>query len=461
VASGHLIREAEAITGAALAAFLLLSLFSYTPDAPRANLGGPVGHAVAGTALRALGVAAYLFPLYLGYLTAALLRRDAEDLGGMRLVGASLLTVSVAAMGGLATSGRPAVRGGGWLGGFVGTALRDLLGGPGGVLVVSVALIVALVLATGVSAFAVGRQLAAWASAAARDGVGSVRGLLQRQRAATAPAKPITARARKAPPVLLDDPIDEPIAIDDRPPPIIREPERRPEPAPKRERGRRAEKQEELFAEDHYRLPATSLLDTPVRATQEVDEAALHASSRILETKLADFDVVGRVVAVRPGPVITTFEFEPAPGVKVSRIVGLADDLLMALRAASVRILAPIPGKPVVGIEVSNPRRDKVFIRELLQSDEYGCADSKLTLALGKDTTGNVVVSDLARMPHLLIAGATGTGKSVSMNAMIMSVLFKASPRDVRLIMIDPKMLELSIYENIPHLLVPVVTDPK
>src|SRR5579884_3503743 len=266
--------------------------------------------------------------------------------------------------------------------------------------------------------------------------------------------------ARPPVPIVLDDPLDAP-AEPERPPPIIREPERRPEPPRGRERARRPASQEELFADDAYRLPALSLLDPPERGVEPVDEAVLLASSRILETKLADFDVAGKVVAVRPGPVITTFEFEPAPGVKVSRIVGLADDLSMALRAASVRILAPIPGKPVVGIEVSNPRREKVFIRELLQSDLYRRADSPLTLALGKDTTGNVVVADLARMPHLLIAGATGTGKSVSMNAMIMSILYKASPRDVRLIMIDPKMLELSVYEDIPHLLVPVVTDPK
>src|SRR5205814_10727052 len=162
------------------------------------------------------------------------------------------------------------------------------------------------------------------------------------------------------------------------------------------------------------------------------------ANARILENKLADFQVVGKVVAVRPGPVITTFEFEPAPGVKVNRVVTLADDLSMALRALSVRVLAPIPGKPVVGIEVSNPRREKVFIRELISSGDYGHSESKLALALGKDTTGNVVVADLSRMPHLLVAGATGTGKSVSMNAMIMSILHKSSPRDVRFIMTDP-----------------------
>jgi S-DNA-T family DNA segregation ATPase FtsK/SpoIIIE len=271
---------------------------------------------------------------------------------------------------------------------------------------------------------------------------------------------PPPAARRPKPPILLDDAVEdepadaEPVA----PPPIIREPERRADPG---KRAKRVELQEELFAEETYRLPALALLDEPVRTTQPLDESALLASARILENKLADFQVVGKVVAVRPGPVITTFEFEPAPGVKVNRIVTLADDLSMALRALSVRVLAPIPGKPVVGIEVSNPRREKVFIRELLSSADYQQSESKLALALGKDTTGNVVVADLARMPHLLVAGATGTGKSVSMNAMIMSILYKSSPRDVRFIMIDPKMLELSTYENIPHLLVPVVTDPK
>ena len=262
--------------------------------------------------------------------------------------------------------------------------------------------------------------------------------------------------------LLLDDVVAPPSlgAAEERLPPIIREPEKKGASA-RRERGKRNDGQEELFAADRYRLPTVSLLDEPKRHEQPLDEGALHTSSRILETKLADFGVAGRVVAVRPGPVITTFEFEPAPGVKVSRIVGLADDLAMALRAASVRILAPIPGKPVVGVEVSNPRRETVYIKEVLQNDGYKGGDSKLTLALGKDTTGNVVVADLGRMPHLLIAGATGTGKSVSMNAMIMSILFKASPRDTRMIMIDPKMLELSTYEGIPHLLVPVVTDPK
>jgi len=210
-----------------------------------------------------------------------------------------------------------------------------------------------------------------------------------------------------------------------------------------------------------YVAPAVSLLDSPLTSALTVDEDALIASSRILENKLKDFGVEGKVVAVQPGPVITTFEFEPAPGVKVNRIVTLADDLSMALRALSVRILAPIPGKPVVGIEVSNPRRDKVYIREIFDSEAFRTTRSPLALGIGKDPTGRPFVADLGKMPHLLIAGATGTGKSVSINAMILSLLFRSSPRDVRFIMIDPKMLELSIYEDIPHLLVPVVTDPK
>jgi len=462
-AGAHLIREAEAISAGAVAVFLAISLLSYRPDAPHADLGGPVGHALAETLLQALGLAAYLFPVYLGYFAASLLRSEGPGFGGMRLGGALLLVASVAALAGLASGGRTVAQGGGWLGGFMGTATHELLGGTGAFLLLAVVLVVALVLATGVSAIELGGHGVRVAERAARAVWARVR---RGHQPPSSSRRPSAARSGPVP-ILLEEAVEEAgagapaqIALD-RPPPIIREPERKPERPAAGKRARRAEAQEELFAEDTYRLPPITLLDPPVQTTQPLDETALLASSRILETKLADFGVVGKVVAVRPGPVITTFEFEPAPGVKVTRIVTLADDLSMALRALSIRILAPIPGKPVVGIEVSNPRREKVFIRDLLSTDDYQRAPSKLTLALGKDTTGNVAVADLARMPHVLVAGATGTGKSVAMNAMIMSILFRSSPRDVRFIMIDPKMLELSTYENIPHLLVPVVTEPK
>jgi S-DNA-T family DNA segregation ATPase FtsK/SpoIIIE len=460
----HILREAEALTGGAVAVFVALALLSYSPETPRDNLGGPLGHLLADTALRALGVAAYLFPVYLGLVALALLRRSSNDLGGSRLGGAVLLVCGVAALAGLVVGGKPATHGGGWLGGFLGTVLRSVMGAPGAYLVIGVALVMSLVLATGVSAFELVGRVGRWSFARVSAGAAWIAARLRRRPAPATepiPLVPRPSRAARAPIPLteaLDDVPRQRAEKADAPPPIIREPERRPE-TPKRPK--RVELQEELFGEDTYRLPPPSLLDPPQKGAQPIDEAALLTSSRILENKLADFGVAGKVVAVRPGPVITTFEFEPAPGVKVSRIVNLADDLTMALRAASVRILAPIPGKPVVGVEVSNPRRDTVFIREMLLSDAYRAAESKLTLALGKDTTGNVYVHDLARMPHLLIAGATGTGKSVSMNAMIMSIIFKASPRDVRMIMIDPKMLELSAYEHVPHLLVPVVTNPK
>jgi S-DNA-T family DNA segregation ATPase FtsK/SpoIIIE len=214
-------------------------------------------------------------------------------------------------------------------------------------------------------------------------------------------------------------------------------------------------------AKGGYELPPAGILDMPPAEHSQIDEAALERSARVLEQKLADFGVGGRVVEVQPGPVVTMYKFEPASGIKVSQIVNLADDLSMALRAATVRIQAPVPGEAVVGIEVPNRKREMVYLREILEAEEFALARSQLTIALGKDISGRPVAADLATMPHLLIAGATGTGKSVSIHTMIASILFNATADDVRFILIDPKMLELSVYENIPHLLVPVVVDPQ
>jgi S-DNA-T family DNA segregation ATPase FtsK/SpoIIIE len=189
------------------------------------------------------------------------------------------------------------------------------------------------------------------------------------------------------------------------------------------------------------------------------DESELERRARVLEEKLAAFGVQARVIEIQPGPVVTLFKLEPGEGVRVSQIVNLADDLSLALRAPSVRILAPIPGEAAVGIEIANVKREMVYLRELLKAGEFKTAASQLTIALGKDIAGRPVWADLAMMPHLLIAGATGTGKSVSIHTMLASILFKATANDVRFILIDPKMLELSVYEGIPHLLVPVVMD--
>jgi S-DNA-T family DNA segregation ATPase FtsK/SpoIIIE len=206
---------------------------------------------------------------------------------------------------------------------------------------------------------------------------------------------------------------------------------------------------------------AGQIFQPPPEGARRYDHDSLIMNSRILEKKLADFGVQGRVVTVHPGPVITMYEFEPAPGVKVNRITNLSDDLALALRALSIRIIAPIPGKSVVGIEVPNPDREVVYIRDLLESKSYRASPSKLTLALGKDIFGNPVEADLAAMPHVLVAGATGTGKSVFLNSLLCSILCRATPDEVKLLLVDPKLLELSIYEGIPHLIADVVTNPK
>ncbi|WP_298039826.1 DNA translocase FtsK [uncultured Desulfuromonas sp.] len=252
--------------------------------------------------------------------------------------------------------------------------------------------------------------------------------------------------------------------------PIIVQAETLPLPAPpkvekkKKKKATEAEIQEAfdfLEPEGTYHPPSLSLLDHDGEPPVPVDRDALTMNARILSKKLEDFGVRGEVVEVKPGPVVTMYEFSPAPGVKVNKIAGLSDDLSMALKALSIRIVAPIPGRGVVGIEIPNRDRQTVYLKEIFETGEFQKSGGRLPMALGKDIFGHTVVSDLAKMPHLLVAGSTGSGKSVSINTMVLSLLYRATPRDVRVIMVDPKMLELSIYEGIPHLLLPVVTNPK
>ncbi|MEJ5364225.1 MAG: DNA translocase FtsK 4TM domain-containing protein [Desulfosoma sp.] len=208
-------------------------------------------------------------------------------------------------------------------------------------------------------------------------------------------------------------------------------------------------------------LPPVDLLDFYEAEEATPDPSVLQQRARTLEEKLGDFGVQGRVVGINPGPVITMYEYSPAPGIKISRIVGLADDLSMALKATSVRVVAPIPGKAAIGIEIPNEKRAMVSLRSIIESKAFSASPSPLTIALGKDITGDPVVTQLTRMPHLLIAGATGTGKSVCINAILLSLLYRNTPDTLRFLLIDPKRIELSTYENIPHLLHPVVTEPK
>jgi S-DNA-T family DNA segregation ATPase FtsK/SpoIIIE len=260
--------------------------------------------------------------------------------------------------------------------------------------------------------------------------------------------------------VMDDAPIERPpgLAADRRG--VVQHPARKPSPS----RQALAETQPGLRFDDSaaaYELPPLGLLSSPVVLQRsQLSDEALEENARMLESVLDDYGVKGEIVAVRPGPVVTMYELEPAPGLKASRVIGLADDIARSMSALSARV-STVPGRSVIGIELPNAVREKVVLKEILSARDFGDSQMRLPLALGKDIGGDPIVANLAKMPHLLIAGTTGSGKSVAINTMILSLLYKLSPEECRMIMIDPKMLELSVYDGIPHLLSPVVTDPK
>jgi DNA segregation ATPase FtsK/SpoIIIE, S-DNA-T family len=401
---------------------------------------------------------------------------------GLVLASLSTLPALLAGMGLAAVSSQA----GGWLGRTLAGPERRLFSGPGALVLNLLALAVG---APGLVGVAPGETLAAisrGAQTAARSiGNAAVRGsallqlALRRLQAGLAQAASgfvvwRERRARRERVALLREPAPVPAegtataaAETPRPAPRVRPAGAGPHIVDHRSE-RKEEPEQVAFAftertsSGPYTPPdAGEIFQTPPEGARRYDRDSLIMNSRILEKKLADFGVQGRVVTVHPGPVITMYEFEPAPGVKVNRITNLSDDLALALRALSIRIIAPIPGKSVVGIEVPNPDREVVYIRDLLESKNYRSSASKLTLALGKDIFGNPVEADLSAMPHVLVAGATGTGKSVFLNSMLCSILCRATPDEVKLLLVDPKLLELSIYEGIPHLIADVVTNPK
>ena len=362
-------------------------------------------------------------------------------------------------------SGLPAGAGGAF-GHLVDSTLAGLLGGG----LNWVPAVVAAVLALACSVPALGLSLGEWRrlsrgpmSVTAAAGSGAV--ALGRMTVDLSRREPTVRKDEIFVPTT--DPIDEDEAPFDSPPapdvapgPLV-EPRRPPAAPGKRER---AARQGSLPLggppPSGYALPPLTLLAMPSdQGTVRLSADALSQNAKLLETVLEDFGVSGKVVKVRPGPVVTLYELEPAPGTKTSRVIGLADDIARSMSALSVRI-ATVPGRSVIGIELPNQRRDMVLLRELLAAEQFERASARLTLVLGKDIGGAPVMVDLARMPHLLIAGTTGSGKSVAVNTMILSLLYRLGPDECRLIMIDPKMLELSVYDGIPHLLAPVVTEP-
>jgi S-DNA-T family DNA segregation ATPase FtsK/SpoIIIE len=460
-------RDVALILVTPLLLYLLASLFTYSPQdpgwshsgsvtAPLHNVGGQVGAWVADVLLTLTGHVAFVLPLMLGLVAwIALFGLDGDDELGpaLRLVGIVGFLVSATGLLYLkvgAVADFPAGSGG-LLGQLVGRSLFHGFGPVGGNLFLLALLLVSITLATGLSWLAVMDRLGKWAlaipglvakfarvSSREADKWQQTRDL--REEREEVRRYDTELRAKRAP-----------VRIEPPAPPQVE----------KSDRAKREQQIPLFHVGDGSGIPPLALLDDPKPQAKGYDEQTLETVSRQIEFKLKDFRIDAQVVGAYPGPVITRFEIEPAPGVKVSQISSLDKDIARGLSVKSVRVVDVIPGKSVVGLEIPNTHREMIYLSELLRSREYDKSGSPLTLALGKDIAGRPTVADLSRMPHLLVAGTTGSGKSVAVNAMVLSLLYKASPQDVRMLMIDPKMLELSVYQGIPHLLAPVVTDMK
>jgi DNA segregation ATPase FtsK/SpoIIIE, S-DNA-T family len=472
----------------ALALIWLISLVTHDPtdpvwffttgaSHPPANFVGRVGAFLSELSFQLLGYAAYLIPAVIGVAGWHYFWCQTPDAAYTKLTGVALLFGCSSAFlslvfGSTEVAGKT-FHAGGSIGRGFGLFMSDYLNRTGSLIVLLTMMMLAVILST---QFSFGRMFAS-ATANSQNlsarGIGWLRAWIERKRKDMARreviakhAKPVVAGTKPgrvpapqtdeppAPPARSIEP--EPASPSPRPsPPVVARKKAEAAPLPLAEEPKApAQRKKGAFT-----LPPASLLDAP-KAERKIDERELMEAAHLLAEKCREFAVEGQVAQIHPGPVVTTFEFKPEAGVKYSKVTGLADDLCLAMQAESV-LIDRIPGKSTVGIQIPNPNREAISLRELLESDAYQRSSSKLTLALGKTIHGEPYVTDLATMPHLLIAGSTGTGKSVGLNSMLTSILYRATPDDVRMIMIDPKRLELGMYEEIPHLLCPVVVDPK
>jgi S-DNA-T family DNA segregation ATPase FtsK/SpoIIIE len=472
-----------------------------THDVPL-NFAGRVGAFLAELSFQMLGYASYLIPALIAVAGWHYFWCSIIDAIYTKVIGAGMLFSCASAFLALTLGrvdwGPRAFRAGGYIGEWIGGVMAEYLSRTGSVIVILALMIAAVIMATQFSFGRLFGAMSAIAAGLAAQGVESFRLWREERRKAKqrrdvlvkygkkeSEAQPVERKSLKvekpetgvgSPSTLLragresgvgktdkaiererDEPEPVRVGSPTPAPPVVQKkapakaPFAPPLPLPEPDRVERR-----LGA---YTLPPLSLLDAP-RAEEKIDERELMDAARLLEEKCREFAVEGAVVQIHPGPVVTTFEFKPDAGVKYSKVTGLMYDLCLAMQAESV-LIDRIPGKSTVGIQIPNPNREAISLRELLESEAYGRTTSKITFALGKTIHGEPYMADLATMPHLLIAGSTGTGKSVGLNAMLTSILYRATPDDVRLIMIDPKRLELGMYDEIPHLMTPVVVDPK
>jgi DNA segregation ATPase FtsK/SpoIIIE, S-DNA-T family len=448
-------REIKGVIYITLALFFLLCLFSYSPLDPSlthyvpdksqvSNLIGLLGSYTADALIRLGGGSVLLLPLFLAIAGFRFLVDDSFRIRTLHLLGFSGLFLSISVLLGI-TLKSPVLDGitlrpGGVLGFFTFGLLDTCLNTVGTALVTLSVFLISLMVMSNFSVVFTAKMLSRITIFSWFRTHGFLSHLRDRLKTRKLTGKKDTGHAPR---------IVAP--VEDMAPLVPREEAKKAEQMPF----------DFVLKRGIFRLPPLTLLSEMPHKDTKVKKETLIANSRILEKKLADFGVEGRVVEVRPGPVITMYELEPAPGVKITKITTLSDDLALALRAPSIRIIAPIPGKAVVGIEIPNPEREAVSLKDVLDNSQFADNTCRLPIALGKDIVGGPVVADLIKMPHLLIAGTTGSGKSVALNAMICSILFKLPPDEAKFLMIDPKRLELAAYEGIPHLLHPVVVDPK
>ena len=469
----RILHEGALIGLIAICAYLAIALFTYNANdpgwshtggaGPVENAGGPTGAWLADVFFSVFGNLAYLFPLMLAYQAWQRIRDKSGQVFRLgifllRVVGFVLVMIAGTGIAVMQNGDQSALlpfSSGGYLGLTTAHAIDASFGYVGGNLLLSAALLFGLTIFADISWFGLMDAIGAFVlRLVARCQQGFMRwqaGRAERREAKRAQKereKAIKAQQKKE---------EQRIPLEIKP---------KKKPALKSARVQK-EKQQNLFEFDDDskpvgELPPISLLDpADQKSEKSFSEDSLEAMSRLLELKLADFGVQAEVTAVLPGPVVTRFEVQPAPGVKVSKITNLAKDLARSLAVISVRVVEIIQGKSVVGIEIPNEHREMVRLSEVIASEKYDKSKSPLTLALGHDISGQPVIADLAKMPHLLVAGTTGSGKSVGVNSMLVSMLYKSSPEEVKLILVDPKMLELSVYDGIPHLLTPVITDMK
>ncbi len=487
-ASDYIVREIIAALLFTVGLFSALSLIFYSGKTGVDVKGamGSIGVYISGILGMAFGVCAFVVPLVLFYTSVVIFINNTGVNLYRKTAAAFLLLVSVMVLLGLLypkTGLLGFTPGGGWVGDTVASIMRDSVAGDiGSYLIVTIILLVSLIIISGIT-FSdllgalgnVSMFIAEKSYALSKYFVMAFGGFLvslkkslsgPKVRAETRPSRSkgngiIKLNGKKSGQDISlfedetseEEEMDEEGTFEDDKPEIVVE-------QPKLKGLEDFLPKKEVIHRD-YKLPPPDLLDPKMESAVEIDRDAVYQKARLIEEKLRDFGVSGKVTEIRPGPVITMFEYKPAPGIKINRIAALENDLAMGLSALSIRIIAPIPGKDVIGIEVPNAKRETVVLRELLEDVEFAKRKSMLTLALGKDISGLPFYMDLRKAPHLMIAGTTGSGKSVLLNAVITSMLYKASPYELKFIMIDPKMLELSVYEDIPHLLHPVVTEPK